>query len=88
MKMESRFLRLPLDLLNHHRLVAATEPLARPIDLSLGVLHVEDLQPPVLDEMPRLTCPARPKWRYTQSKEEVEKNEGESILRRGPHFSL
>jgi len=80
MKMESRFLKLPLDLLQHHRLVSATEVLGRPIRQELGVLHVEELQPPELEELPRLTCPARPKWRYTQTKEEVEKNEGESLL--------
>lgn len=39
---------------------------------------MEELQPPVLEDMPSLTVPARPKWRYTQTKEEVEKNEGES----------
>lgn len=77
MKMESRFLRLPLDLLQHHRLISATEQLGRPIAQDLGVLHIEELQPPELEDLPRLTCPARPKWRYTQTKDEVEKNEGE-----------
>lgn len=71
----SRFLRLPLDLLNHHRLVCATEVLDRPVPDELGVLTVDELQPA---ELEGLTCPRRPKWRYTMSKLEVERNEGES----------
>jgi hypothetical protein len=75
LKLESRFLRLPLDLLQHHRLISATSPLSRPIDESMGVLRVEELQP---RELEGLTCPGRPKWSYNSTKLEVEKNEGES----------
>lgn len=74
MKLESRFLKLPLDLLNHHRLVCATEPLARPIPDEMGVMRVEELQK---GDLEGLTCPRRPKWRYTMTKLEVERNEGQ-----------
>lgn len=71
--MESRFLRLPLDLLQHHRLISATSPLIRPIPEPLGVLRVDELQP---EELEGLTCPRRPKWSFNSTKLEVEKNEG------------
>jgi hypothetical protein len=47
--------------------------LERPVPDELGVLTVDELQPP---ELEGLTCPKRPKWRYTMSKLEVERNEG------------
>lgn len=72
LRLESRFLKLPLDLLNHHRLVSATEPLSRPIPPQFGFCLQQDLQPA---ELQGLTLPKRPKWRYTQTKLEVEKNE-------------
>lgn len=75
MKMESRFLRLPLDLLNHHRLVSATEPLGRPIEDRLGVLLEEELLPAELEGLAPLSCPKRPKWHFNSTKLEVEKNE-------------
>lgn len=73
LRLESRFLRLPLDvstafevkfatddlgckLLNHHRLVAATEALCRPIPAQLGYCLTQDLQPEALKG---LTCPKR-----------------------------
>lgn len=71
-KLESRFLRLPLELLHHHRVVCATEPLVRPIPESSGVLRVSEFQP---DELEGLSCPKRPKWSYNSTKKEVEKNE-------------
>lgn len=77
MKLESRFLRLPQALLDYHRTVAATEVLVRPVDEAMGVLRVEELQP---KELEGLTCPKRPKWSYTLSKKEVEKNEGSSCF--------
>lgn len=72
LRMESRFLRLPLDLLQHHRRVSATTILERPIPDELGVLNVEELQPKGLEG---LTCPKRPKWSYNSTKAMVEKNE-------------
>lgn len=75
LRLESRFLKLPLDLLNHHRLVSATQPLERPIPAQLGYCLTQDLQPA---ELEGLTVPKRPKWRYSQTKLEVEKNEGVS----------
>lgn len=73
LKMESRFLRLPLDLLQTYRRVSATAPLIRPIPEERGVLQVEELQPQGLEG---LTCPKRPKWSYNATKAMVEKNEG------------
>ncbi|GAA5922261.1 hypothetical protein JCM1841_001386 [Sporobolomyces salmonicolor] len=80
MKLESRFIRLPKHIQEHHRNVAATDILRRPIDEELGVLRVEELQPKG-EEAERLTCPKRPKWSYNQSKKEVEKNE-EGVFRK------
>ncbi|GAA5880041.1 hypothetical protein JCM1840_007135, partial [Sporobolomyces johnsonii] len=80
MKLESRFIRLPKHVQEHHRNVAATDILTRPIDDELGVLRVEELQPKG-EEAERLTCPKRPKWSYNQSKKEVEKNE-EGVFRK------
>ena len=88
MKLESRFIRLSKDRADENRLRAANERLHRPIDPSLAVLHEEDLVPPkrtaaellVAGEkdasVDELTCPKRPKWKYTMTKAEVEKNEG------------
>ena len=88
MKLESRFIRLSKDRADENRLRAANERLHRPIDPSLAVLHEEDLVPPkrtaaellVAGEkdasVDELTCPKRPKWKYTMPKAEVEKNEG------------
>lgn len=77
MKLESRFLRLPLELVEHHRRVSSTEALVRPVPDELGVLHIRDLQPEISETWPKLTCPARPKWKYSMTKLEVERNEGE-----------
>ncbi|KAL8292872.1 hypothetical protein RQP46_000566 [Phenoliferia psychrophenolica] len=71
-KLESRFLRLPLELLHHHRVISATAPLTRPIPEAMGVLRVTEFQP---EELEGLSCPKRPKWHYTSSKLEVERNE-------------
>lgn len=37
------------------------------------MLKVQELQP---EELEGLTCPKRPKWSYSSTKKEVEKNEG------------
>ena len=57
-------------------MVSATEALVRPIPEELGVLNVRDLEPEVAADLPKLTCPARPKWKYSMTKLEVERNEG------------
>ncbi|GAA5866420.1 hypothetical protein JCM3774_004677 [Rhodotorula dairenensis] len=87
MKLESRFVRLSQGRADENRLRAANERLHRPVDPSLAVLQEEDLVPPrrtaaelflagekdaSVDE---LTCPKRPKWKYSMTKAEVEKNE-------------
>lgn len=72
MRLESRFLRLPLELIQHHQLIGSTQELLRPIPNQLSYNLKQDLAPPELDS---LTCPKRPKWNYNMSKLEVEKNE-------------
>ncbi|KAM0788802.1 hypothetical protein ACM66B_002890 [Microbotryomycetes sp. NB124-2] len=82
-KLESRFIRLPPQVQERHRLMAATERLERPVRAQLGVLKESDLlwQPNTGDadddddELKPMTCPKRPKWRYTMTKLEVERNE-------------
>jgi hypothetical protein len=83
--LESRFMKLPSELLQHYRLLASTEPLERPIPRRFGVLTVEEVNGPETIEtedegtegaktaLPALTCPKRPKWHYEMSKKEVEK---------------
>ncbi|GAA5986537.1 hypothetical protein JCM10908_003790 [Rhodotorula pacifica] len=87
MKLESRFIRLSKLQADENRLRAANERLHRPVNPSLAVLQEEDLVPPRRTaaelllagekdaEADQLTCPKRPKWRYTMTKAEVEKNE-------------
>ncbi|GAA5927187.1 uncharacterized protein JCM15063_005831 [Sporobolomyces koalae] len=72
MALESRFIRLPKEVQDIHRIKAATEILERPIPEHVGVLRVEELQPPRGED---LMCPKRPKWSYNSTKKEVEKNE-------------
>lgn len=90
MKLESRFIRLSKDRADENRLRAANERLHRPIDPSLAVLQEEDLVPPKRtaaelllageQEVDDLTCPKRPKWKYSMTKAEVEKNEGTCLV--------
>ncbi|BGP31353.1 hypothetical protein JCM10296v2_003117 [Rhodotorula toruloides] len=89
MKLESRFIRLPKHLAERRKYQAAMEKLERPIKTELAVLTEEELLPKTkgkekaavlpgeeaeVDEV-ELSCPKRPRWRYTQTKAEVEKNE-------------
>lgn len=77
MKIESRFLKLPKELVEHFVRVLSTRQLARPISPELAILHAD------ADETGdglQLTCPKRPKWSYNSSKEQVEKNE-EGVFR-------
>ncbi|KAK4057880.1 hypothetical protein OIO90_001099 [Microbotryomycetes sp. JL221] len=84
-KLESRFIRLPTSIQERHRTRAATHKLERPVDISMGVLTEQQLQPSIADKLGNhgdddderkpLTCPKRPKWRYSMTKLEVERNE-------------
>lgn len=96
-KLESRFLKLSNEWLDHAKLVASTTALERPIPFKLAVLDTnsfneipsisesvesrsEDTNNAVIvGSKPRsngvLVAPRRPKWRYDQTKKEVEKNE-------------
>jgi hypothetical protein len=65
--LESRFLKLPKDLVQRLRLAASELPLTRPVDTSLSVWPVQE------DVSLGLSCPKRPKWHYTSTKNEVEK---------------
>lgn len=85
MKLESRFIRLPKHLAERTKNQAATEKLERAIKADLAILTEEELLPrrkgkekavvlpgekEEVNEV-ELTCPKRPKWRYTQTKAEV-----------------
>ncbi|BGP23992.1 mmr1/hsr1 GTP binding protein [Rhodotorula toruloides] len=110
MKLESRFIRLPKHLAERTKFRAAMDKLERPIRTELAVLTEEELLPgkkgkeravvlpgeeEEIDEV-ELSCPKRPRWRYTQTKAEVEKNEEgmfrkwlaeiDSVISRPPSF--
>ncbi|KAJ7070863.1 GTPase [Mycena amicta] len=71
-KLQSTFINLPPEFLEQTQLLASRLPLLRPIPSALQLLPVFDSE---------LTCPRRPKWNFSMSKEEVEKNE-EGIFRK------
>ncbi|KAM0746380.1 P-loop containing nucleoside triphosphate hydrolase protein [Meredithblackwellia eburnea MCA 4105] len=89
LNLESRFLRLPPHVIQHHRQTTALELLPRPVPADISVLCPEELDiiiPPVESRegapsfkdgahQPGLSCPKRPKWSYNSTKREVEKNE-------------
>lgn len=72
-KLESRFLKMDKEWLEHARFVASTTPLVRPIPFEAAVLDL----PRICGDTHgiTLTAPKRPKWKYDQTKKEVEKNE-------------
>jgi hypothetical protein len=72
-QLESRFMRLDKEWLEHASLVASTTPLPRPVPVNMAILDPNSFSTPT--DQSQLTCPKRPKWRYDQSKKEVEKNE-------------
>lgn len=93
-KLESRFLKLSREWLEHAKLVASSTLLERPVPFKLAVLDtiLFNEVPPVLENTGTeggstgnagsngrsnggLVAPRRPKWRYDQTKKEVEKNE-------------
>lgn len=77
-RLESSFVKLPAEWLEHAKELASTQVVERPIPQANRVLVPYDVEKQHLDSsdsLPKLTCPKRPKWRYDQSKKEVEKNE-------------
>lgn len=85
-RLESRFLKLSNEWLEHAKLVASTTPLERPVPVKLAILDADLLnEAPLVSESTTgntsggsgtvLVAPRRPKWRYDQTKKEVEKNE-------------
>ena len=74
-KLQSTFVKLSPAYLEKSRLVAAEQPLPRPLPPSVAIFNPDELDQSNEGEAPRLSCPSRPKWRYDMSKNEVEKNE-------------
>lgn len=71
-RLESRFVTVSPEYLEVTRNLAHLDPLARPIPKENALFPIELLE---RDAEKRLTCPARPKFRYDMTKKEVEKNE-------------
>lgn len=71
-RLESRFVTVSPEYLETTRNLAHSDPLIRPIPKHYALFPVELLE---RDAAKRLTCPARPKFRYDMTKKEVEKNE-------------
>lgn len=67
-KLQSAFVKVSPEFLEETKNLASTLPLFRPIPDSKAVLQYPE-------DFPILICPKRPKWRYEQSKLEVERNE-------------
>lgn len=75
-KLESNFRKLDKEWLEHAKLIASTTALQRPIPQSMAILDTfRDEDNSEGSKRKQLTCPRRPKWRYDQTKKEVEKNE-------------
>ena len=72
-KLQSKFISVSSEYLNLTRDLAHSEPLLRPIPKEYAEFNLESLVD--RDVEGRLTCPGRPKFRYGQSKKEVERNE-------------
>ncbi|KAK9897365.1 P-loop containing nucleoside triphosphate hydrolase protein [Cystobasidium minutum MCA 4210] len=76
--LESRFIKLPQDYVDHYRSVLAKRPFSRPINPAIAKMTEEDLSIVTTDDNRSedcLYCPKRPKWKYYMTKKEVEKNE-------------
>lgn len=74
-KLQSAFIKLSPAYLEKSRLIAAQQPLPRPLPPSVAVFSPDDLDQSNEGDAQELSCPKRPKWRYDMSKTEVEKNE-------------
>jgi hypothetical protein len=70
-RLQSAFMKMPPEFLEKTKIIASTIPVARPI-ANANVLYSVGQ---VSQDLPRLTCPRRPKWRFDMSKKEVEHNE-------------
>src|SRR5258708_11452052 len=69
-KLQSAFVKVSSEFLEETKTLASNLPLFRPIPDSNAVFRLPDR-----DDLPTLISPKRPKWRYEQSKLEVERNE-------------
>ncbi|EMD41935.1 hypothetical protein CERSUDRAFT_129177 [Gelatoporia subvermispora B] len=77
-RLQSSFVKLAPEFLQHTKQLASTLPLTRPIPSEVAILADPGESLQLNDggsERPSLTCPKRPKWRYDMSKKEVEMNE-------------
>jgi hypothetical protein len=75
-RLESHFLKMDKHWLEQARFVASTTPLVRPIPFDRAVLDLNRISGVQGEHAAiTLTAPKRPKWRYDQTKKEVEKNE-------------
>lgn len=75
-RLESRFLKMDKHWLEQARFVASTTPLLRPIPFERAVLDLNRISGVQGEHAAiALTAPKRPKWRYDQTKKEVETNE-------------
>lgn len=72
-KLQSTFVNLPQNFLEESKFLASNLTLLRPVPDERAVFHLFDQKEERALEI--LTCPKRPKWRYDQSKLEVERNE-------------
>lgn len=71
-KLQSRFVTVSPEYLETTRNLAHSDILVRPIPKENALFPIDILE---RDAEKRLTCPARPKFRYDMTKKEVEKNE-------------
>jgi hypothetical protein len=75
-RLESHFLKMDKHWLEQARFVASTTPLIRPIPFERAVLDLNKISGVQGEHgATTLTAPKRPKWRYDQTKKEVERNE-------------
>ena len=80
-KLQSAFIKLSPAYLEKSRLIAAKQPLPRPLPPSVATFSPDELDQSNEGDARKLSCPKRPKWRYDMSKNEVEKNE-EGLFKR------
>lgn len=71
-RLQSKFVTVSPEYLERTRNLAHSDELVRPVPHEYALFPVELLE---RDAGKRLTCPARPKFRYDMTKKEVEKNE-------------
>lgn len=77
-RLQSAFLKVEPAFLEQSKMIAATEPLSRPLNVGAAVLDGDAIairDGTDVDEGRKLTCPRRPKWRFDMAKKEVERNE-------------